>query len=75
MHRGSAQPGRGKVRTQKGVSCTSVRPGLVRVGVPGASACQATAGQSPQHPVGAIGFGKSDSISLLSGEWNFVVTP
>lgn len=25
--------------------------------------------------VGAMGFGKSDSISLLSGEWNFVVTP
>lgn len=28
-----------------------------------------------QHSCGAVGFGKSDSISLLSGEWNFVVTP
>lgn len=25
--------------------------------------------------VGAAGFGESDSVSLLSGEWNFVVTP
>lgn len=33
-----------------------------------------TAGQSLQS-AGAVGFGKSGSISLLSGEWNFVVTP
>lgn len=25
--------------------------------------------------MGAASIGKSDSISLLSGEWNFVVTP
>lgn len=63
-------------RGQQGLFRTSLQPGLVRVGGPG---CDCLSGNSRTKLcsilVGAMGFGKSDSISLLSGEWNFVVTP
>lgn len=65
-----------RCRGQQEVFCTSLQPGLVGVRGPG---CEFLSGNSRTKLcsilVGAMGFGKSDSISLLSGEWNFVVTP
>lgn len=59
----------------EGVSCASPQPGW---GV-GGPRVRLPSGNSRTKPysilVGAVGFGESDSVSLLSGEWNFVVTP
>lgn len=77
MDRGAvASPAGPWRRGQQGLFRISLQPGLVGVGGPG---CDCLSGNSRTKLcgilVGAMGFGKSDSISLLSGEWNFVVTP
>lgn len=72
LHReGQVQPGGGFPAPV----CSQARG----VATPPPPRCGCLSGNSRTKPssvlVGAVGFGKSDSVSLLSGEWNFVVTP